>query len=69
MARSGDPVADRAVLAALAAELGARRVVVGLPISLDGRRGPTARAAAAEADALAAVLGADGISVEPSTSA
>jgi len=62
--RSGDADADRAALGALAAQLGARRVVVGMPLSLDGRRGPAARAARAEADALARVLSPEGISVE-----
>ena len=55
--RSGDDAADRARLAALAAELGAERVVVGLPLSLDGRRGPAAKAAEAEIEALAGVVG------------
>lgn len=41
----GDDVADdhRAILDA-AREVGAKRIVVGLPVSLDGRRGPAARA-------------------------
>ena len=55
--RSGDPDADRSALAALIAELGAARVVVGLPLGLDGRMGPAAQAAAAEASALAEVVG------------
>ena len=55
--RSADPAVDRARLVALAAELGAKRVVVGLPLSLDGRRGPAARAAQAEIDALAEAVG------------
>ena len=37
-------------------ELGAERVVVGLPLSLDGSDGPAARAARAEAEVLAEVL-------------
>ncbi len=41
-------------------EVGARRVVVGLPLSLNGRRGPAARAAQADADELAAVLATPG---------
>jgi putative Holliday junction resolvase len=54
--RSGDPGADRAAIARLVEELGAERVVVGLPLSLDGRRGPAAHLAEAEASALAEVL-------------
>lgn len=56
VARSGDPAADHRVLAGLVAELGAERVVVGLPLSMSGGAGPAARAAAEEAVALAAVL-------------
>jgi putative Holliday junction resolvase len=64
VARSGDAGADREALAALAEELGAGRVVVGLPLGLDGRRGPAARAALAEAAALGELLAARGIAVE-----
>jgi putative holliday junction resolvase len=53
VARSGDRATDHARLADLVDELGAERVVVGLPLSLSGRRGPAARAAAAEVDELA----------------
>ena len=55
--RSGDARADHARLAALVREVEADRVVVGLPLSLDGSLGPAARAAAAEADVLAGVVG------------
>lgn len=54
--RSGDAHADRATLAHLVEELGGERVVVGLPLSLDGTPGPAARAALAEAEALRALL-------------
>jgi putative Holliday junction resolvase len=64
LARTGDPAADRAAVVALVDELGAERVVVGLPLSMDGRRGPAARAAAAEADALAAELSPRAVVVE-----
>jgi putative Holliday junction resolvase len=37
---------------------------VGLPLGLDGRAGPAARAALAEADALRQVLAPSGIAVE-----
>lgn len=54
--RTGEPVEDRRAIANLATELGAGVVVVGLPITLAGDRGPAAKAAAAEAAALAAEL-------------
>lgn len=55
--RSGDVAADHARLAEIVTEVGASRVVVGLPLSLSGRRGPAAEAALAEAEALAGVVG------------
>jgi putative Holliday junction resolvase len=54
--RAKDRESDHAAVAALVEELGAERVVVGLPLSLDGRMGPAATAAAAEADVLGDVL-------------
>jgi len=57
--RSGDPAADRRAVVAAARELGATRIVVGLPRSLSGRDGPAARAARAEAEALRAEAGPD----------
>lgn len=54
--RAGDPVADRAAIAAVVEEVGAERVVVGLPTSLDGTAGPAALAAEAEARALETFL-------------
>ena len=54
--RSGSQKADHARIAALVAEEEVERVVVGLPLSLDGSVGPAARAARAETDVLAAVL-------------
>jgi putative pre-16S rRNA nuclease len=56
LTRSGRVTTDHARIAALVAEEEAERVVVGLPISLDGSLGPAARAARAETDALAAAL-------------
>lgn|SRR5436190_24200961 len=47
---------DHAAIAALVAELEGDVVVVGLPLSLDGTRGPAARAAAEEVAQLADVL-------------
>ena len=54
--RSGDEGADHIAIAAMIISLAAERVVVGLPLSLDGTLGPAARAAQAEVDALAAVV-------------
>ncbi len=56
LTRSGRTADDHARIAALVAEEEAERVVVGLPLSLDGRSGPAARAAQAETDLLAAAL-------------
>jgi len=58
--RSGDAAADRRALVDLILDEGAVVVVVGLPLSLDGRR----RRAADEADALEALLGPHDIPVE-----
>ena len=46
--RSGDADADRRAIVAVAGEVGAERIVVGLPRSLSGRDGPAAVAARAE---------------------
>ena len=54
--RSGDVALDHARIAALVSEEEAVRVVVGLPLSLDGSLGPAAQAARAEAEALAEVV-------------
>lgn len=62
--RTGDAVADRAALIRVVRELEAGAVVVGHPLSLDGRRGPAARAAEAECDELAAALAPDDVTVE-----
>ena len=55
--RTGDEVRDRARVVAEIRELEAERVVIGLPLSLDGSEGPAAAWARAEASALAAALG------------
>ncbi len=62
--RTGDVDADRKQLVDLVLEEGAAVVVVGLPLSLDGSRGRAAVEAAAEADALSALLAGHGIAVE-----
>jgi len=52
--RSGDEAADHRRIVELAAELGAERIVVGLPLSLDGSVGRAAAAALAEVERLGA---------------
>jgi putative Holliday junction resolvase len=61
--RSGDDDADRRAIVAAAREVEADRIVVGLPLSLSGKRGPAAKAAIAETERLQAVAGSD-IAVE-----
>ena len=56
LARSGDRPRDHRRIAELVREWEAARVVVGLPLSLDGSVGPAARAAEEEARELAAAL-------------
>jgi putative Holliday junction resolvase len=55
--RSGDRARDHRVIAGLVDEWDAERVVVGLPLSLDGSTGPAAQSALAEVAELAGVLG------------
>jgi putative Holliday junction resolvase len=62
--RSGDDAADRAALCAVVAEVGATTVVVGLPLSMSGDRGPAARAAEQETAELARLLAPAGVGVE-----
>ncbi len=57
--RGDDPDADRRAVVAAARAVRATRIVVGLPRSLSGREGPSARSARAEAAALEAVAGPD----------
>lgn len=54
VARSGDRARDHRTLAALADELEVERIVVGLPLSLDGSLGPAARGVLDEVEELAA---------------
>jgi putative Holliday junction resolvase len=56
LSRSGDRSADHVALAHVVEEVGAERVVVGLPLSLDGSTGPAARAVLAEAEDMARAL-------------
>jgi putative Holliday junction resolvase len=53
--RSGDPSRDRRRLVELADEAGVEIIVVGFPLSMDGSRGPAARAAEAEVESLRAM--------------
>jgi putative Holliday junction resolvase len=55
--RCGDAARDRQAIAEIVADLRGEIVVVGLPLSLSGATGTAARAAAAEAAALAEVVG------------
>jgi len=54
--RAETPAADRARLAAIVVDHDVHTVVVGLPLSLDGSRGPAAVLALAEAVELAAAI-------------
>jgi putative Holliday junction resolvase len=54
--RSGDLASDHRTIARLVVEAEAELVVVGLPLSLNGTKGPAALAAEAEVEALAAAL-------------
>ncbi len=62
--RCGDSEADRRAVAALVNEEDAAVLVVGLPLSLDGRRRAAARAASDEASRLEALLAPSGVRVE-----
>jgi putative Holliday junction resolvase len=54
--RRGDRGAEHADIARIVQEVGALRVVVGLPLSMDGTEGPAARSARYEAAELAGRL-------------
>jgi putative Holliday junction resolvase len=55
--RSGSIRRDHQAIAALVLEEEAEAVVVGLPLNMNGSSGPAAKAAVAEANALATVVG------------
>lgn len=62
--RSGDAERDRAAVVAAVIEAEAELLVVGLPLSLDGRRRQAAVAAEEEASALRELLAPLGVAVE-----
>lgn len=62
--RSGDRAADHRAILEAAREAEAERIVVGLPLSLSGRAGPSARAAAAEVAELTELAAAEALPVE-----
>jgi putative Holliday junction resolvase len=62
--RSGDLARDHAAVVAVLDDVEARTVVVGLPLSLSGGRGPAAQAALAEMATLRQALEPLGITVE-----
>jgi putative holliday junction resolvase len=62
--RSGEVAADHRAIVAAAREVGADRIVVGLPRSLSGELGTAGRSALAEVEALRAVARAEAIEVD-----
>ena len=54
--RGRDHAVDHRAVAAIVEEVGAQRVIAGLPLSLDGREGPAARLVRQELGELADVL-------------
>jgi putative Holliday junction resolvase len=64
LGRSGDVARDHQAIKALVEEEEAEAVVVGLPLSLDGSIGPAARAALAETEVLASVVGVPVVSYD-----
>jgi len=64
LTRGGVVADDHRAIVAAAREVGADRIVVGLPRSLSGALGPAARAALDEIEALAAAARAEAIEVD-----
>jgi putative Holliday junction resolvase len=62
--RAGDVEADHREILAAAREAGATTIVVGLPLSLDGRQGPAARAVLVEVAALRERARPEGVAVD-----
>ncbi|MDQ1431593.1 MAG: putative pre6S rRNA nuclease [Actinomycetota bacterium] len=64
LARSGDVADDHRAIVAAARDVGADRIVVGLPRSLSGELGAAARAALTEIEVLTEVARAEAIEVD-----
>lgn len=64
LARAGDVADDHRAIVAAAREVGADRIVVGLPRSLSGALGAAARSALAEIEALTELARAQAIEVD-----
>jgi putative Holliday junction resolvase len=64
VARTGDVGRDHEAVVAVIDEVGATAVVVGLPLSLSGGRGPAAQAAQREVASLREILEPLGVAVE-----
>jgi putative Holliday junction resolvase len=64
LARSGDVADDHRAIVAAARDVGADRIVVGLPRSLSGELGAAARAALTEIEALTEIARAEAIEVD-----
>lgn len=62
--RGAERAADHRAIVTAATDVGAMRIVIGLPRSLDGKLGPAARSALEEVDAIQEVARASGIEVE-----
>ncbi|HEX5588243.1 MAG TPA: Holliday junction resolvase RuvX [Acidimicrobiia bacterium] len=62
--RAGDVAADHAAIVDAAREVEASTIVVGLPLSLDGRPGPAARSVLAEVDELRELARRSGVEVD-----
>src|SRR5690349_21131653 len=63
LARAKDRVTDHDAIVRAAQHEGASTIVVGLPLSLSGGKGPAAKAALAEVEELRAVAAPAGITV------
>jgi len=64
LARAAEVHADHEAIVAEARDLGADRIVVGLPLSLDGSHGPAARSVLVEVEALRVLAGPAGVEVD-----
>jgi putative Holliday junction resolvase len=62
--RSGDEASDHEAIVGAARETEARLIVVGMPLTLQGKIGPAARSVMAEVAALATAAHGDNIQVE-----